>query len=38
MPSILIVDDDEGMVETLGDILAARHYDVARSPRERRKD
>jgi len=29
MPSILIVDDDEGMAETLGDILAARNYDVA---------
>jgi len=29
MPSILIVDDDEGMVETLGDILSARNYDVA---------
>ena len=29
MSSILIVDDDEGMVETLADILAARHYEVA---------
>ncbi|MBM4435058.1 MAG: response regulator [Chloroflexi bacterium] len=29
MPSILIVDDDEGMTETLADIFAARRYDVA---------
>ena len=28
MPSILIVDDDVGMVETLEDILSARSYDV----------
>ena len=28
MSSILIVDDDEGMVETLADILTARRYDV----------
>ena len=29
MSSILIVDDDEGMVETLSDILIARRYDVS---------
>ncbi len=28
-PSVLLVDDDVGMVETLGDILAARRYQVA---------
>lgn len=27
-PSVLVVDDDVGMVETLSDILAARSYDV----------
>jgi DNA-binding NtrC family response regulator len=31
MPSILIVDDDVGMVETLGDILSARDYDVVKA-------
>ncbi len=28
-PSVLLVDDDVGMVETLGDILAASRYQVA---------
>ena len=27
--AVLVVDDDAGMVETLADILAARHYRVA---------
>jgi DNA-binding NtrC family response regulator len=29
MTSVLVVDDDAGMVDTLGDILAARGYEVA---------
>jgi two-component system, NtrC family, response regulator HydG len=29
MPSVLVVDDDAGMVDTLSDILAARGYQVA---------
>lgn len=28
-PSVLIVDDDPGMVETLADVLQAKHYQVA---------
>jgi DNA-binding NtrC family response regulator len=30
-PSVLVVDDDAGMAETLGDILAASGYDVAQA-------
>jgi DNA-binding NtrC family response regulator len=30
-PQVLVVDDDVGMVDTLGDILTASGYDVARA-------
>jgi DNA-binding NtrC family response regulator len=32
VPSILIVDDDAGMVDTLADIFAAKRYAVATAP------